>query len=146
MSQLKNLASILTNGVAYAEYPERPIRAIVPFVAGSSNDVLARLLSPLLQKALGQPMVIANMPGADGRIGIEAMAKSLLDGYTVLFSGSAISLIPSLRKNVPYDPVRDVQAVSELGVPPVQTVGDVQILLWSIVPAIATKGNGDRHC
>lgn len=100
---------------ALADYPEKLVRAIIPFAAGSSNDVLARLMSPHLSKGLGQQLVIVNMPGADGRIGIEAMAKSAPDGYTVLFSGGAISLIPALRKNVPYDPDKDVQPVAELG-------------------------------
>lgn len=108
----------LGTGAARADYPERPIRIIVPFVAGSSNDILARMTSPLLNKSLGQPFVIVNMPGADARIGIEATMKAPADGYTILFSGSAIALIPALRKNVPYDPLRDVQPIAELGAGP----------------------------
>ena len=103
------------SGPALAEYPDKPLRAIVPFAPGSSNDTLARLMSPGLTKLLGQQIVIANMPGADGRIGIGAMAKSAPDGYTILFSGGAISLIPALRQNVPYDPYKDVQPIAELG-------------------------------
>ena len=114
------LAALLTAGItpALAQYPDRPVRAIVPFAAGSSNDTLARLMSGPLTKLLGHQMVIANMPGADGRIGIGAMAKSAPDGYTILFSGGAISLIPALRINVPYDPDKDVQPVAELGAGP----------------------------
>ena len=98
-----------------AEYPERQVIAIVPFAAGSSNDIMARRISPPLAKALGQTIIIENKPGADGRIGIDALAKSAPDGYTILFSGGAVSLIPAVRKNVPWDPQRDIQPVAELG-------------------------------
>ena len=100
-------------GIA-AEYPERAITAIVPFAAGSSNDIMARRISPPLSKALGQQIVIDTKPGADGRIGIEALAKAAADGYTILFSGGAVALIPAVRKNVPWDP-RQIQPVAELG-------------------------------
>lgn len=101
-----------------AEYPERQLTAIVPFAAGSSNDIMARRISPPLSKALGQQIIIQNKPGADGRIGIGALAKAAPDGYTILFSGGAVSLIPAIRKNVPWDPVRDIQPVAELGASP----------------------------
>lgn len=105
-------------GTAYAEYPERPLRAIVPFTTGGPNDILARLISPMLSKALGQNVIVENRPGADGRIGIEALARAAPDGYTILFSGGAVALIPAIKKNVPYDPIRDIQPVSELGTSP----------------------------
>ena len=97
------------------EYPERMLIAIVPFAAGSSNDVIARRISPHLARALGQSVIIENRPGADGRIGIEALTKAAPDGYTILFSGGAVTLIPALRKNVGWDPVRQIQPVAEVG-------------------------------
>src|SRR6185503_4843549 len=100
---------------AGAEYPEKPLRAIVPFSAGGPNDTIARIVSPMLSKALGQQVIVENRPGADARIGIEALARSAPDGYTILFSAGAVALIPALRRNVPYDPVRDVLPVAELG-------------------------------
>ena len=103
---------------AAAEYPERNLIAIVPFAAGASNDVIARRVSPHLAKALGQQVIIENRPGADGRIGIETMAKAAPDGHTILFSGGAVALIPALRRNVPWDPVRSIQPVAELGTIP----------------------------
>jgi tripartite-type tricarboxylate transporter receptor subunit TctC len=105
------------NGQA-ADYPERNLAAVVPFAAGSSNDTIARRITPHLVKALGQQVIIENRPGADGRIGIEVVAKAAPDGYTILFSGGAVSLIPALRKNVPWDPVRNIQPVAELGTIP----------------------------
>ncbi len=105
-------------GPVSAEYPDHPLRAIVPFSAGGSNDIMARLISPMLAKALGQQVIVENRPGADGRIGIEALARSAPDGYTILYSAGAVALIPALRRTVPYDPVRDVQPVAELGTAP----------------------------
>ena len=105
-------------GAVRAEYPDRPLRAIVPFNAGASNDTMARLIAPMLTKALGQQVIVENRPGADGRIGIEALAKAAPDGHTILFSGGAVALIPALRRNVPYDPVRDIQPVAELASAP----------------------------
>jgi len=101
-----------------AEYPERAVHAIVPFTAGGPNDILARAISPLLAKALGQNVIVENRPGADGRIGIDAMAKATPDGHTILFSGDAVAVVPALRRNVPYDPIRDIQPVAELGSSP----------------------------
>jgi tripartite-type tricarboxylate transporter receptor subunit TctC len=113
---LKALASsILCYGPAFAEYPERLVRAIVPFSAGGPNDTVARIVSPSLAKALGQQVVVENRPGAEARIGIEALARSAPDGYTILFSAGAVALIPALRRNVPYDPIRDTLPVAELG-------------------------------
>jgi tripartite-type tricarboxylate transporter receptor subunit TctC len=114
-------------GVACADYPERPLRAIVPFTAGGPNDILARAISPLLSKALGQNVIVENRPGADGRIGIEAMAKAAPDGHTILFSGDAVAVVPALRRNVPYDPMRDIQPVAELGSSPYVIVVHPQV-------------------
>ena len=121
------LLATLSFGAAAAEYPEKPLRAIVPFTPGGPNDILARVISPLLAKGLGQNVIVENRPGADGRIGIEALARAAPDGYTILFSGSAVALIPALRKNVPYDPVRDIQPVSELGTSPFVIVVHPQV-------------------
>jgi tripartite-type tricarboxylate transporter receptor subunit TctC len=112
------LAFALPLSEAWAQYPERALRAIVPFTAGGPNDTLARVISPLLAKALGQNVIVDNRPGADGRIGIEVLAKAPPDGYSLLFSGGAVALIPALRRTVPYDPIRDIQPVAELGTSP----------------------------
>jgi len=98
-----------------AEYPERQITAIVPYAAGSTTDIIARIISPPLSKALGQQVIVVNRAGADGRIGAEAMAKAAPDGYTIAFNGGAMSLTPAVRKNVPWDPVPQVQPVAQLG-------------------------------
>ena len=109
------MAAMIT---AHAQYPERAIIAVVPFAAGSSNDTIARRVSPRLAKALGQQVIIENRPGADGRIGIEVVAKAQPDAYTILFSGGAVALIPALRKHVAWDPIKHIQPVAELGTIP----------------------------
>src|SRR5690349_18624633 len=127
------LLATLSLGAAAADYPERALRSIVPFTPGGPNDTLARVISPLLAKALGQNVIVENRPGADGRIGIEALARAAPDGHTILFSGDAVALIPALRKNVPYDPVRDIQPVAELGRSPYIIVVHPQVPAKSVV-------------
>src|ERR1044072_4616956 len=82
---------------ARAEYPERTIRMIVPYPAGGSTDVAARIISDNIAKQLGATIIIDNRPGASGFIGAGAVARSTPDGYTLLFMGSGISSAPSLK-------------------------------------------------
>ena len=103
-----------TNG-----YPNRPIRMIVPFSAGISPDVVARLIGDKLSQALGQPVVIDNRPGAGGMIGAEAALVSPADGYNLLFSVKAVMAIaPNVYPNAKYNPVRDFKAVSQILIVP----------------------------
>jgi tripartite-type tricarboxylate transporter receptor subunit TctC len=107
-------------------YPERPIKLVVPFAPGGSSDSLARVIGPELASRLGQPVVIENMPGAGGNIGIDALAKSAPDGYTLgLATPGPIVVNVSLMESLPYDPVRDLA--------PIAMVGDLPIVL------VATK-------
>src|SRR5690349_2055379 len=103
---------------ASAEYPERLIRAIVPFAPGGSNDGMARLISPELAKALGQQVIVENRPGAAGNIGIDVVAKSQPNGYTIVFSATASTQNPALFRRMPFDPLRDIQPVAEIGQAP----------------------------
>ena len=130
------LSATLSCGPALADYPDRPLRAIVPFTTGGPNDTLARLISPLLSKAVGQNVIVENRPGADGRIGIEVLAKAPPDGYTILFSGDAVALIPALRRAVPYDPLRDIQPVAELGRSPYVIAVHPQVPVKSVAELV----------
>ncbi|MGA0612079.1 tripartite tricarboxylate transporter substrate binding protein [Caldimonas sp. KR1-144] len=100
-------------------WPAKPIRIVVPFAAGGTTDILARALAPELQKALGQPVVVDNKPGAGGNLGAAEVAKSPADGYTLLMGtvgthGINAALYPKL----PYDPVKDFVPVTLVaGVP-----------------------------
>ena len=97
---------------AQADYPARPVRVIVPSPPGGGTDILARVLAQHLSKALGQPFVVENKPGAGNMIGIESVARSPGDGYTLLVTASTLALNSVLYKKVPYDPVRDFAPIT----------------------------------
>ena len=94
-------------------YPNRSVKVVVPFAAGSATDIVARLLADELRSALGQGFVIDNKPGASARIGAEAVATASADGYTLLVTtNTSHSANPHLFKKLSYDPVRDFAPVS----------------------------------
>ena len=103
---------------AFADYADRPVTAIVPFAAGGAVDLFARLFTPHLSRALGQPVVVENKPGADAIIGITAVATAKPDGYTILFSAGAERLAPALHRKLPYDPVKQIVPIAELAYTP----------------------------
>ena len=111
---MRVLASLILAAAlpALAQYPNKPVRIIVPFAPGGNVDITARLVAPGLQEALGQPVVVENKPGAGGTIGADLVAKSAADGYTLLMgSNSTFSVAPSLYPKNPYHPVRDFAPV-----------------------------------
>jgi tripartite-type tricarboxylate transporter receptor subunit TctC len=93
-------------------FPSKPVRIIVPYTPGSPNDVLARLLAQQLQAKLGQAVVIDNKPGGGTTIGSKAAAAAPADGYTLLFSSSALMIEPILTKQIEYDPQRDFAPIA----------------------------------
>ena len=103
-------------GAAVAQ--DRPLRIVVPFAPGGSSDVLARLLQPGLQAALGQTVVVENRPGAGSLLGAEAVARSPADGTTVLLADLPFAIVPAVQERMPYDPVADFTPVTLLAVAP----------------------------
>ncbi len=98
------VAPWLTGAPAHAQdYPNRPLRIVVPFPAGGSADALARTIGQRLTESMGQPVVIENKPGAGGILGADTVAKAAPDGYTLLFANTNIAINPSLYKSLPYD-------------------------------------------
>jgi len=95
-------------------YPVKPVRIINPFSPGGSLDLVARLLAKSLTGDLGQQFIVENRPGAGGSIGVELVAKSPADGYTLLIVQSSITVNPSLQRKVGYDPVKDFEPISKL--------------------------------
>jgi tripartite-type tricarboxylate transporter receptor subunit TctC len=93
------------------DYPNRPIRLIVPFAAGGLNDVVARLIGPYLERALGQPVIVDNKPAASGIVGTDAVAKAPPDGHTLLMIASSFTVIPATRSHLPYDSERDLAPI-----------------------------------
>ncbi|MGZ5161755.1 MAG: tripartite tricarboxylate transporter substrate binding protein [Burkholderiales bacterium] len=95
-------------------YPVKPVRMVNPFSPGGSLDLVARALAKTMTAELGQPVVVENRAGAGGNIGVETVAKSAPDGYTLLAVQSSITINPSLQKQVPYDPIKDFEPISKL--------------------------------
>jgi len=102
-------------GAAHAQnYPTRPIRFIVPYVAGGAGDIFARTIGQKFYEAMGQTVVVDNRPGANAIIGTDLVAKSPPDGYTIVMGNSApFVLNPSLYAKLPYDPVKDFVPVTQ---------------------------------
>jgi tripartite-type tricarboxylate transporter receptor subunit TctC len=99
-------------------FPSKAIRLLVPFSAGGSPDLLARLVAQQLAKQLGQSVVVENRLGANGIVATEAVFNSAPDGHTLLFSTGSHTINPSIYRKLPYDTVRDFAAVSQLTVAP----------------------------
>jgi tripartite-type tricarboxylate transporter receptor subunit TctC len=99
---------------ARAEYPDHPIKAVVPFPPGGGTDVFARLVSQRLAQILGQPVVIENKAGADGNIGMESVAKAAPDGYTILFNSSAATVNAVMYRNLRFDPEKELKPIGVL--------------------------------
>jgi tripartite-type tricarboxylate transporter receptor subunit TctC len=117
-------AALLAASAAVAQasdtdWPQRPIRLIVPFPAGASTDIIARIVGQKLSQGLGQQIVIENRAGASGNIGADAIAKAAADGYTIgLATASTHAVAASLNPNLPYDPIKDFAPVAMLGSQP----------------------------
>jgi tripartite-type tricarboxylate transporter receptor subunit TctC len=114
------LAAVLamSGEIARAEYPDHPIRLIVPFAAGGANDIVARLMQPSLEKSLGQPVVIENRPAASGVVGTDAVAKASPDGYSLLMAFTTHTVNPAINPKLPYDTERDLAPVVLIGKSP----------------------------
>jgi len=93
-------------------YPARSVRMLVGFPPGGGTDIMARVLAPQLQHQLGQPFVVENRPGATTNIASDLAAKAAPDGYTLLFTTSALAINMSLYKNLPFDALRDFTPIS----------------------------------
>jgi tripartite-type tricarboxylate transporter receptor subunit TctC len=103
---------------AQQNFPNRPLRIIVPFPAGGLNDTAARLIQPYLEKALGQTVLIDNRPGASGIVGTDFVVKSPPDGHTLLMVASSHTVVPATNPKLPFDAVKDLTAVALVGANP----------------------------
>lgn len=114
-------AALSAAGFAHANpaaYPTKPIRLVVPFAAGGTTSILARLLADRMGQGLGQPVVVDNRPGAGGNVGMDLVAKSEPDGYTLLMGPIGLAINPALYARMPFDPIKDLAPIGRYaGVP-----------------------------
>jgi tripartite-type tricarboxylate transporter receptor subunit TctC len=104
---------VLPGGAAAQAFPSKPIRIVIPFVAGGPSDTVGRAIGSKFQELLGQPAVVENRPGANGAIAAEFVAKSDPDGYTILVGSIGVfSINAALYKDLRYDPVRDFAPIT----------------------------------
>ncbi len=101
-----------------AAYPTRPIRIVVPFAAGGSTDILARMTAETISQALKQTVIVENRAGASGNIGMDAVARATPDGHTLLFTSTNLTLNPAVIPNNPYSPVKDFTGITMVAYAP----------------------------
>ncbi len=99
---------------AQADYPTRPVRIVVPSAPAGGTDIVARVLAQQLSKSMGQQFFVENRPGAGQMLGIEAVAQSAPDGYTLLMAASTLAINPLMYKRVRYDAVRDFTPITQV--------------------------------
>ncbi len=138
------IVTLLIVGIALApaawgqQYPNRPVKIVVPFAAGSATDIVARLLAEELKAAFNQSFIIDNKPGASAIIGAEAVAKSPPDGYTLFVTtNTSHSANPFLFKKLPYDPIKDFAPVAGIMLIPVIVVVDPKLPINSMQDLVA---------
>lgn len=97
------------------QFPRKPIRLVVPFSAGGTPDILARMMAPKMRESWGQTVVVENRTGAGGMIGAAIVAKAAPDGHTLLLTSSAFAIGAALQPNLPYDALKDFAGVANMG-------------------------------
>jgi len=136
-----------------AEWPDRPLRLVVPFATGTTTDILGRIAASAISRGLGQPVVVDNRTGAGGTVGSAAVAQAAADGYTLLFGTSGtMATNPIIMPGIPYDPLRDFAPVGSfartsvvLGVRPqlgVASVAEFLALARRRPLSVGTAGTG----
>ena len=102
------ILGLLLAAAAHAQYPAKPVRIIIPFPPGNTTDIMTRLIAPKMSERLGQQVIVENRPGASGMLGLDYVAKSPADGYTIAcVQGGNMVVLPHTSKSIPYDPLKD---------------------------------------
>ena len=132
-------------GLAMATYPERPIRVVMPFPAGGTVDVVARLIADEMGKTLGKPLVFEYKPGAGGILATETTARAAPDGYTILVTTPSHTINPALRAKMPFDTEQDLVPVSLMANVPELLVAHPATPFNSVAEMVTyTRANPDR--
>ncbi|WP_059415950.1 tripartite tricarboxylate transporter substrate binding protein [Cupriavidus basilensis] len=136
------LAALSFTSAARADWPDRPIKLVVPYAPGATTDSLARLVGKELQLRLKQSVVVENRPGAGGTIGSDYVSKAPADGYTLLLGAvGPISVGKALYPTLPYDPARDLAGVGLIGTVPFILVAGTRGQRFDSVPALVRAAN-----
>src|SRR3954451_16260015 len=94
-------------------YPSKPVRIVIPFPPGNTTDIMSRLIAPKMSERLGQQVIVENRPGASGMLGLDYVAKSAADGYTIAcVQGGNMVVLPHTSKTIPYDPLKDFAPIA----------------------------------
>jgi tripartite-type tricarboxylate transporter receptor subunit TctC len=112
------IALLAPSAVAADNYPERPVRLVIPFAPGGGTDILARAVSDKLATVLGTTLVVDNRPGAGSTLGTALVARAAPDGYTFLFTSASYTFAPNFYKDLPYDPAKDFKPITMFGSSP----------------------------
>jgi len=152
---LAALALGLADAALAQAWPSKPIKIVIPFPPGNTTDIMSRLIGPKMTERLGQPIVVENKPGASGMLGLDLVAKSAPDGYTIAAGqGGNLTVLPHTSKNIPYDALKDfvpiaISTTNYLGIVanpevPFKTVGEM--VAWAKANpgklTVATNGEG----
>ncbi len=148
-SLLASLAAVACAGSSARaqSYPTKPVKIIVPFPAGQSTDVLARVMADQLTKAFGRQVIVENRPGAAGSIGADTAAKSAPDGYTLLMvTISTHGISPAIYPKLPYDPQKDFAPIANIALTPQVLMASLKSGIASVPELIAkAKAGGDLN-
>src|SRR5215212_2037000 len=142
------LVAMVVAGTAFAQqsYPNRPLRMIIPWPPGQATDLAGRVVALKLSELLGQQVIADNRPGAGGMIGTDMAAKAPADGYTLLAGSSGPVTISPLLQKVPFDPVRDLAPVANVGLSPYILVSGVKFPAANVKEFVALiKANPGKY-
>ncbi len=123
--------------LAQANYPDKPVRFIVPYPPGGGTDVIARIVQDRFQALLGQPIIIDNKGGAGGSVGSELAARAAPDGYTVLFTLSSHTINPAIYPKLSFDTIKDFEAIGTVASLPQILVANPQVPANSVAELVA---------
>jgi tripartite-type tricarboxylate transporter receptor subunit TctC len=143
LAVLSALAALAAAPV-HAQYPERPIRILIPFTPGGGTDILARMLGQKFSEAWGQQVVADNRPGGNGVIAAELTAKANPDGHTLLMVAIGHAINPSLRKSLPYDTLKDFTPISLTAMLPLMVAVHPSVKANSLQELIALAKSPDK--
>ena len=137
------LAAVAAAAPALAQYPERPVRLVVPYAAGGGVDALARPLAKEMGEVLGQNVIVENKPSANGQIGMMDVARAAPDGYVLVINSAAYSIGPAFYPKLPYDTFKDFAPVTVLAANPLMLVASKEFKANSVQDMIRMGKNNE---